>query len=289
MADKPLSVPQAAASAATRLGPPLHEQDVARLERDVVPRYLAFFSSLAMNMLLPWEPASVIVMGSRAGLETDLVSERLPNASLKGLESSEAGARAAAQRVSSLSLASSFEVARGLPTQLPSAGFTHAISIHPVVSRAVRRDLLAEMHRLLSPRGQAIVSLPLRGSFPEIVDMLREYALKHDLAKLGEAIDVATANRPTPETISDELEAAGFTDVEVDVQLLGVRFASGAEFVRHAVYELVVAPDTRAALELAPAVLDDALAYTEAAIAKYWGAELELTVNVGAASGRRAA
>jgi trans-aconitate methyltransferase len=287
-ADAPPS--QSSPPPALRLGPALAERDIVRLERDVLPRYLSFFSTLAMSMLVPSDPASVVVIGSRAGLETDLLSERLPRAKMKGLESSEAGVRAATQRISSLALASTFEVARGLPTQQSGGLFTHALSIHPMASRAVRKDLLTEMHRLLVRGGQAIVSLPLRGSFPEIVDMVREYAQKYDLAKLGEAIDIATSNRPTPETISDELESVGFTDVDVDVQLLSVRFASGADLVEHAVYELIVAPDARAYLELAPAVVNDALDYVEAAIRKYWSAgELELTVNVGAASGRRAA
>ena len=272
-----------------RLGPPLLEKDIGRLETEVVPRYLTAFSSLAVSLLLPSEPASVIVVGSRAGIESDAIATRLPSASLKGLETSDAALRRATERVSQTSIAASFEVARGLPTQLPSGGFTHALAVHPICSRAGRKELLLEMTRLLSPRGQAVVSIPLRGSFPEIVDLVREYALKNDLAKLGEAVDVANANRPTPETISDELEAAGFVDVEVDVQLLAVRFESGAAFLRHAIYELMVAPDARAAFDLAPAVMSDALVYVEMAIKKYWAeGEFELTVNVGAASGRRA-
>jgi len=275
--------------AVARWGPPLAERDIDRLEEEVVPRYLAAFSTLAAGMVLPRDPASVIVVGSRAGFEAEMLAERLPNASLKGLETSDAGARAATIRGSALRIAASFEVARRFPTPLPGGSFTHALAIHPIVSRTARRELLVEMHRLLEPRGQGIVSLPLRGSFPEIVDLVREYALKNDLPKLGEAVDVANTNRPTPETISEELEGAGFSEVEVDVQLLGVRFESGARFLANAIYELMVAPDARAAFDLAPATMGDALVYVESAIRKYWSdAPFELTVNVGSASGRRA-
>ncbi len=275
-------------AAAVRWGPPLADKDLDRFESDVVPRYLAAFGALAGNMVIPRDPASVIVLGSHAGFEADVVAEGLPNASLKGLETSEAGARAASERAASLALAASFEVARGIPTQLPGGGFSHALAIHPIASRSARRDLLVEMRRLLEPRGQGIVSLPLRGSFPEIVDLVREFALKNDLAKLGEAVDVANTNRPTPETMSDELEGAGFVEVEVDVQLLAVRFESGARFVGDAIYEMMIAPDARAAFDLAPAVMGDALVYVESAIRKYWSdSPFELTVNVGAASGRR--
>ena len=271
------------------LGPPLGDKDILRLESEVVPRYLSFFSNLAMNMLQACAPASVVVMGSRGGIETDSVADRLPNASLKGLESSDAGVRAAAQRVSSLSVASSFEVARGLPTQLPANQFTHAISIHPICTRAARRDLLTDMCRVLVPGGQAIISLPLRGSFPEIGDMIREYALSTDNPKLGEAVDIATANRPTPETVSDELEAAGLRDIDSDVQLLSMPYESGREFIGHAVFDLIVAPEMRASLDVAPALVNDALAYAEKAVQKYWSeGQFELTVNIGCASGRKA-
>lgn len=251
-----------------------------------MPRYLAPFVSIATQMLVPSAPASVIVIGSRAGVETSLIAERLPDASLKGLEVSEASMHRASSR--QVPVASSFEVLRGPPTKLPDRGFTHALAVHPMCVRATRRELLVDMRRLLVAGGQGVLALPLRGSFPEIVDMIREYALQRDLPKLAEAVEIGATNRPTPETISDELEAAGFDDVEVDVQLLGVRFESGREFVHHPVFELMVAPDTRAALDLAPAVALDALAYARAAILKYWSeGEFELTVNIAAASGRR--
>ena len=176
-----------------------------------------------------------------------------------------------------------------MPTQLPANQFTHALSVHPICNRLGRRDLLAEMCRVLVPGGQAVIALPLRGSFPEIGDMIREYALRSDLAKLNEAVDIATTSRPTPETITEELEFAGLTDVEVDVQLLSLPFASGREFVEHAVFDLVVAPELRASLDVAPAVVNDALAYARAAVQKYWSeGSFELTVNIGCASGRKA-
>ena len=40
-----------------------------------------------------------------------------------------------------------------------------------------------ELARLLAPRGQALVAMPLRGSFVEIADLLREYALKNESTK----------------------------------------------------------------------------------------------------------
>lgn len=278
--------PPASSSGGSRLGPPLLERDLDALERDVVPRYLEPFIAIATQLLVPSTPASVVVIGSRAGVEASIVADRLPGASLKGLEVSDASLRRAAAR--QLPLAASFEVLRGPPTKLPDRSFTHALAIHPMCVRATRRELLVDMRRLLVDGGQGVLAVPLRGSFPEILDMLREYALQKDLPKLAEAIEIGAANRPTPETISDELENAGLDDVEVDVQLLSVRFASGREFVHHPVFELMVAPDTRAALDMAPAVATDALAYARAAIQKYWSdGELDLTVNIAAASGRR--
>lgn len=251
-----------------------------------MPRYLEPFVGIATHMFVPASPASVVVIGSRAGVECPLIADRLPGASLKGLEVSDASMRRAVARPTPL--AASFEVLRGPPTKLPDRSFSHALAVHPMCVRATRRELLVDVRRVLAEGGQGVLALPLRGSFPEILDMIREYALQKDLPKLGEQLEIGAANRPTPETISDELEAAGFVDVEVDVQLLGVRFESGREFVHHPVFELMVSPDIRAALDMAPAVATDALAYARAAILKYWSeGEFELTVNIGAASGRR--
>jgi hypothetical protein len=138
------------------------------------------------------------------------------------------------------------------------------------------------------PGGQGLLALPVRGSFPELNDMIREFALRQDLPNLSKAVDLAAQRRPTIETISEEFENAGLTEVDVDVQLIAVSFNNGREFLEDPIARLMVMPDMRVQLQVDPAVLEPAVSYMQEAIMKYWSEGVfELTVNVGCASGRR--
>jgi hypothetical protein len=138
------------------------------------------------------------------------------------------------------------------------------------------------------PGGQALLALPLRGSFPEINDMVREFALRQDLAELSQAVDAAASSRPTIETISEEFETAGLSEVDVDVQLIAVSFSDGKEFLEDPIATLMVMPEMRTLLALEPDTGQRCFKYVHEAISKYWAEGVfELTVNVGCASGRR--
>src|SRR6185369_3267600 len=98
----------------------------------------------------------------------------------------------------------------------------------------------------------------------------------------------ASASRPTIETIAEEFEDAGLTEVDVDVQLIAVSFNNGREFLEDPIARLLVFPEMRVLLALDPELAGTCFRYVQDAIAKYWSEGVfELTVNVGCASGRR--
>ncbi|HSN97728.1 MAG TPA: class I SAM-dependent methyltransferase [Candidatus Nanopelagicales bacterium] len=268
------------------LGPPLSAADIAALENAVVPRYLSRFGSLLVEMMLPYEPARVAHVGCRGGYPDALVAEKLRGASHVGVDASAAAIEIARARAGAQA---SYMVHDGaLPAPLPDSGFTHAFTVHPVCRPAPRQALLGELRRLLVPGGQALIALPLRGSFPELHDMGRECALKQDLSNLSAAIDAANAARPTLETIGQELEAMGLSEVEVDVEMISVSFGNGREFLDDPVARLMVIPDLTATVEVDQTVSEALVRYMHEAVSKYWSeGAFELTVNVGCASGRR--
>lgn len=271
-------------------GPPLTAADAALVESVVVPRYLSFFSAVLLDMMLPYEAARVANLGCRSGVPDALVAEKMGGGAIVGVDASAAAIELARRKAASLPGAqASYLIHDGPPpAPLPEAGFTHAIALHPVCRPAQRQALLNELGRLLVPGGQALIALPLRGSFPELSDMGRECALKQDLSILTLATDASTTARPTLETIVQELEAAGLTDVESDVQLVSVTFNAGREFLEDAIARLLVFPDVTAMLEVDASVSDTLLRYVHDAVSKYWSeGPFELTVNVGCASGRR--
>lgn len=270
-------------------GAPLSEADAALFENAVVPRYLSFFASLAVQMLLPFAPARIAHPGCRVGYPHIEIADRFPDCNIVGIDPSEAAIALARQRVEGMSgVTIDYVVGDGIPPGVEPGSFTHAMAIHPMGGPEQRAQLLSDMHRLLLPGGQAVFALPLRGSFPEISDMLREFALRLDLAELGKAVDVAAMNRPTIETLSEELESAGLTDVDVDVSLIAISFASGRELVEDPIARLMVFADMAAVLPAEPGLLQTAFKYVEDAIQKYWSEGVfELTLNVGCASGRK--
>jgi SAM-dependent methyltransferase len=270
-------------------GAPLSEADALLFESAVVPRYLSFFASLAVQMLLPFTPAKIAHLGCRGGFPHVELVDRFPGATIVGVDASEASIAIARSKADGFSGATlEYHVAEGLPASLELGSFTHALAIHPMGGPDDRGQILNDLYRTLLPGGQAVFALPLRGSFPEVSDMLREFALRLDLTDLGKAIDLAAANRPTIETVSEELENAGLTDVDVDVSLIAISFANGRELVEDPIARLMVFADMAAILPAEPNVLQAAFKYVEDAIQKYWAEGVfELTINVGCASGRK--
>jgi hypothetical protein len=64
---------------------------------------------------------------------------------------------------------------------------------------------LNECARLLAPDGQALVAVPMDGSFQEVFDLLREFALKYEADDFARAVE-----RPTMDVLGAELRQAGF-------------------------------------------------------------------------------
>ncbi len=273
------------------LGPSLTASDADLFDTFVIPRYMSYFGSLAAEMLLPCEHAQIAHIGCRTGYPDGVIAEKVLQGTLVGIDASNPALEVArAKAALTTEVLITYEMGDGLPTALPEASFTHALAVHPLCDAEGRAKLLGELRRVLLPGGQALLSLPLRGSFPEINDMIREFALRQDLSELGKAVDAASASRPTIETVSEEFESAGLTEVDVDVQLIAVSFNNGREFLEDPIARLIVFPDLRAMLPMAEEVAAPCLKYIHDAISKYWSEGVfELTVNVGCASGRRLA
>src|SRR5262249_11104731 len=139
-----------------------------------------------------------------------------------------------------------YKVSTGFPTDLEDVSFSHAMALHPIGTERDRGALFLEMERLLYSGGQALVSLPLRGSFQEIGDLFREYSLKHDRGGFARATETSMMGRPTAERLCEELEAAGFDDVEVDVRQVSLSFIGGRAFTDDPVTRLLILPELRA-------------------------------------------
>jgi SAM-dependent methyltransferase len=267
----------------TRLGP----AEAAIFETFVVPRYLSFFGELLLDMIVESEQARVVHLYCRTGYPDRGISLKLVGAHIVGADTSPAALQLARAKAATMpNMVAEYRVFDDFPTLLPTSAFSHAVAIHPLTSEGDRGRLFEECARLLAPHGQALVAMPLRGSFQELGDLLQEYALKYDDAEVGQAVEKATEARPTAEGLTGEVEKAGFEFVDVGSRQSVLRFRSGRDFFEDPVARLLILPEVKLHLRLEDA--NKALLYVREAIDKYWSdGTFELTVNVGCVTGRR--
>ncbi len=270
------------------VGGRLEAADAAVFETFVVPRYLRPFGELALSMLAASEEAQIAHLDCRTGYPDFEISERLPGSHLFGCDRSASAIELArAKAAINRGFVADYRVSTaGEAAPFPDGAFSHAVSIHPLSRPEDRVALLAELHRLLAPHGQALVAMPLRGSFAELADLLREFALKHEAIPLTDAVDRASFGRPTVELLGAEVERAGFGFVDVELEASQLEWRSGRDFYEDPVARLVLFPEFRAQLGVED--LGAAWEYVRDAIDKYWSdSTFELTVHVGCVSGRK--
>lgn len=265
----------------------LGASDAAVFETFVVPRYLSLFGELALELIADTQGAHVLHLGCRTGYPDRGILLKLPHARVVGCDASRPAIELARAKAAAARQETHLEYveATELPLPFEDRSFSHALAIHPPADPASRDGLLAEMQRVLTKHGQAILALPMRGSFVEIADLLREYALKADDSELNAAIDQAVSLRPTVETLTQEMESHGFDYVDVDLRPSVLAFDSGREFLEDPITRLLLLNEFRRNLGID---LDKPMAYVRDAIDKYWSdSTFELTVHVGCATGRR--
>jgi SAM-dependent methyltransferase len=268
----------------TRLAP----ADAAIFETFVVPRYLSLFGELALESIAELDGARVAHLGCRTGYPDRGIAMRIPGARIYGFDESPAAVELARAKAATMrDMMAEYRLFEGFPTEIADGSFTHAVAIHPLAAPEDRVQLIAEMARVLEPGGQLVIALPLRGSFGEVADLLRECALKRDDAMLSAAIERAMSQRPTVEKLSAEIEEAGFADVDVTLRPAAVDFPNGRAFIEDPITRLLLMPEFRKNLDTDE--LMKPFLYVRDAIDKYWSeGDFELSVHVGCATARRA-
>lgn len=265
----------------------LYVQQVAVFETFVVPRYLSMFGALALEMLLPCERAVVANLGCRTGYPNEQLAQVLPGCHIVGLDPSPSAIELAVTKSALVHQATvEYRVVEEPPFVFDPGSFSHVLAISPMVAPLRIPELIREMARLLAPGGQALYAMPLRGSFQEIVDLVREYALKTENDGILVALEDGIARRPTPETFSAMFEEAGLVDVDVDMRLVNVPFSSGRDFFEDPATRILVLPELQDMLGSKELV--EPLAYVREAVDRYWAeCDFELSVNIGCATARQ--
>ncbi len=265
----------------------LGANDAAIVDTFAVPRYLSWFGDLLLEIVLVGESARVAHLGCRTGYPDLDVVERMPNSTLMGIDGSAAALDLARTKIAAAGAGNiEYGVEASVPTNLPDQQFSHVFSLHPRADREGRMALFREMRRLLYRGGQALVALPLSSSYRELVDLLREYALKYDDTALSKALEAAFAERLTVESLAEELEEAGFVDIDFEIRQKNISFDSGRALVEDPVTRFFILPELEAWLGIED--LSEPARYFVESVDKYWSEEmLEVGVSIVAVSARR--
>lgn len=221
-----------------------------------------------------------------AGAGDAAVAELLPGAHVHGFDPSErALSRARAAAAQRPGEVYDYRLVERWPAPYPRRAFSHAFSLAPAWTCGDRPMLLAEMARLLAPRGQALLAAPLSGSFVELFDLLTEHAVRRDRPELAAALAHSRQSLPTRDALAAECASAGFGFVELaeaTVALSGAVGATGA-----------LVPTVRALAStfcvpaLPPTELRAALSDVAQSVASYFSdGGFAITVEVGVVSGR---
>lgn len=258
--------------------------ETAIFETFVVPGYLARFAELAMSLMEPMQNARIAHLLSRTGYPDRELAQRMPGARIHGFDPSPFAVElATVKAASAFDVVAEYVYAASLPSPLPEGVFTHALLVHPLAATPQREALYGEVLRLLRPGGQLVFTLPVRGSFLEVFDLMREYGLKYELPEVDGLVARGVEYRPTVETFATELEEAGFVDVDVELQPSSLTFRNARDFFENPATRLLIFPALHAPFDAR------ALDYLKDAISKYWSdTTFELTLNVACASARKA-
>jgi SAM-dependent methyltransferase len=269
------------------LGRKLTPGEVAILETFVIPRYLTNYGEVVLDMMLTGESARVAHLGCRTGYPDRQLLEMIQSCSVSGVDSSLAAIELARNKAGTLhDVGLEYLVATELPTELEGGSYSHAMALHPVGTQVERVDLFREMERLLYPGGQALVALPLRGSFQEVADLFLEFALKYDEGELGKAAEQAMLELPTIETLTEELESVGLEDVDFELRQITLEFEGGRGFAEDPITRLFILPDWQDLMLVAD--LKRPTEYLVSAVDKYFAHRpFDVQVKIGAVSARR--
>ncbi len=265
----------------------LSPADAAVIETFVVPRYLGLFGDLALSMLLANGPIRVAHIACRTGFPDREIVAKVPGSVVVGIDANEPAIELARNKAAVVTDGTlDYRVATTFPTELRNAEYSHSLCLHPTVNAQQRGALFGELSRVLYSGGQALIAMPMRGSFIEMDDLFREYALRSDQGDFGKRIEASVEARPSLESLEEELEAAGLYDVDIEIRHTQLGFDSGRAFAEDPVTRLMLVPELEAMLGLEQ--LSTPLRYAYDAIDKYWSeATFELTLNVGCASARK--
>ena len=206
-------------------------------DSDVWPLFGRRFLQLLLRELELRPAAATLEVGCATGELTLELARRLDEASqITALElSAPLAARAQAKiaatprtrrRVSIVQTATPLH-----PTLvLPDSTYDICVSNLGLAEAPEPERTVAELANMLKPGGELVLTLPLRGTWGELLDIYRDVLRDDRRTEALAALDAYVAGFPDGDTCARWLEQAGFANVEIAVDRWEILFQSAREF-----------------------------------------------------------
>jgi SAM-dependent methyltransferase len=274
------------------------EERFAKLYDDeLLPAYAGRFATLLLRTLEergspPRTGLRVLEVGCATGHLTRELVRRFPDAGrITVVEESRALLGRARLKLAAdrPRLPPVFELAAPDALPLGDGEADLAVSNLAVWQAADPLTAVGELARVLAPGGRAAVTLPLRGSWAEFVDLLREVLRESGRREGLGALERHERAFPDGDDAVAALEAAGLVDVALDVDRWELLFRSAREFFFAPLVELGPLPAWKRVTGGGDA-MQDAFFFTKEAIDAYFkGRPFSVTVVGAAVTGRKPA
>lgn len=263
-----------------RARPTTSEQDAAVYEAVVVPRYSALFSRLILDAIPEGARGTILDVGCATGHPSFELLARMGDAGRVIAVDRDSGLVDLARRraFDTEGKRIFFKVEAAEKLSFGDEVFDYVVSNLALEEADAPERVLAEMRRVLAPGGQLLLTRTLAGTFEEVLDMLRESALRRgDEGMLARA--QAEADRhPDVERLEAAVRAAGFSNIGVHEETFRLPYRSANELMADRLLSFVAFPSWRAVA--GAEVADEVLAEVEGALDTYFaGGPLSLTVH----------
>lgn len=260
------------------------QQLAAVMDTVVAPQYGARFAQGLLDSLPEGERLQVLDVGCGTGQISFRLLERLGSSSRVIAVDHDAGLIALARQRGFGDIGSRLFFKT---ESAESLSFGDGV-FDAVVMHLLYRDLedrtasLGEMHRVLAPGGRLLLTTPLRGTFAEVFDMVRERAVAEGDGELADALEEVVARDPSAAELEASVREAGFAEVELEHSSFRLSFPNAEALFSDRMLETIAFPEWREAFG------DDGLADVQRRLRTYFDqGALSLTVRAGRVTAHR--
>jgi len=259
-------------------------------EEEILPGWDAAFVDLLIESFpaaLP-EKASLLELGCTTGRLTEEIVARLPDGGrLIAIEDVRELMEIARRKVAAFDRRQVFFKKEPADKISFADGTFDAVLCAGLAPIYELGDVLTEVARLLKPDGVALLGVPMRGSFQELLDIFREVLEKEDLIQIQAELDRLSTRLPDRPGAARLLSDIGLVETRIGMQERSLRFDDALAFLQ--------APLVREhCLEGCLALIDDrswregVLAGMVRSLDTYFPDGIELTLVLGRLEGAKA-